>query len=102
MSDGQDLVLRQLLTDDERAAVLAEGVFNKRGSQRAAAATYFRALAQRWLGAGDAVEVAGVEVIPEFHALGALAVTAQDRVALRVILGFVFERGSWKIDDLLV
>jgi hypothetical protein len=101
-ADDQDRLLRPILSDDENAALLAERIYDKTGSLRAAVATYFRALAQRWLGVGDTVAVAGVRLILDDHALGALAVTARDVVVLRVVLTFVFERGSWKIDELLV
>ena len=82
--------------------MLAERAHEEGGSLRAAVATYFRALAQRWTGVGDTVDVAAVRLVDDQHAIVALAVTAREVVALRVVLGLVVERGTWKVDELLV
>jgi hypothetical protein len=100
--DDHDRLLRQILSDDENAAMLAERAHEEGGSLRAAVATYFRALAQRWTGVGDTVDVAAVRLVDDQHAIVALAVTAREVVALRVVLGLVVERGTWKVDELLV
>jgi S1-C subfamily serine protease len=100
--ERQDEMFHRILTDDENAAIRADNAYNLTESLRAAVATYFRAIAQQWLGAGDNVTLESVQLAPQEHAIGRLVVTTTRDGVVRVLVGLVFERGTWKVDDLLL